>query len=147
MNNYLICVDASFTINLINSKSMDSQFIKLWENWQQNSATIIAPTLFYYEITNALHRMNQANLLTIEETEKALQDALNLGIVLYGSSQFPQLHEMALTLAKTFKLSAAYDAHYLALSKLLNAEFYTADKRLYNSVKSSVNWVYLISHT
>ena len=78
MNNYLICVDASFTINLINSKSMDSPFIKLWENWQQNSATIIAPTLFYYEITNALHRMNQANLLTIEETEKALQDALNL---------------------------------------------------------------------
>lgn len=147
MNNYLICVDASFTINLINSKSMDSSFMKLWENWQQNSATIIAPTLFYYEITNALHRMNQANLLTIEETEKALQDALNLGIVLYGSSQFPQLHQMALTLAKTLKLSAAYDSHYLALSKLLNAEFYTADKRLYNSVKSSLNWVHFISHT
>ncbi|AFW93243.1 type II toxin-antitoxin system VapC family toxin [Dolichospermum sp. UHCC 0684] len=147
MNNYLICVDASFTINLINSKSLDSPFIKLWENWQQNSATIIAPTLFYYEITNALHRMNQANLLTIEDTEKALQDALNLGIVLYGSSQFPQLHEMALTLAKTLKLSAAYDAHYLALSKLLNAEFYTADKRLYNSIKLSLNWVHFISHT
>ncbi|MBO1058037.1 type II toxin-antitoxin system VapC family toxin [Dolichospermum sp. UHCC 0406] len=147
MNNYLICVDASFTINLINSKSLDSLFIKLWENWQQNSATIIAPTLFYYEITNALHRMNQANLLTIEDTEKALQDALNLGIVLYGSSQFPQLHEMALTLAKTLKLSAAYDAHYLALSKLLNAEFYTADKRLYNSIKLSLNWVHFISHT
>jgi predicted nucleic acid-binding protein len=147
MNNYLICVDASFTINLINSKSMDSPFIKLWENWQQNSATIIAPTLFYYEITNALHRMNQANLLTIEETEKALQDALNLGIVLYGSSQFSQLREMALTLAKTLKLSAAYDPHYLALSKLLNAEFYTADKRLYNSIKLSLNWVHFISHT
>lgn len=147
MNNYLICVDACFTINLINSKSIDSPFIKLWENWQQNSATIIAPTLFYYEITNALHRMNQANLLTIEETEKALEDALNLGIVLYGSSQFSQLHEMALTLAKTLKLSAAYDAHYLALSQLLNAKFYTADKRLYNSVKSSLNWVHFISHT
>ncbi len=146
MNNYIICVDASFTINLINSKSMDSPFIKLWENWQQNSANIIAPTLFYYEIINALHRMNQANLLTIEETEKALQDALNLGIVLYESSQFSQLHEMALTLAKTLKLSAAYDAHYLALSKLLNAEFYTADKRLYNSIKLSLNWVHFISH-
>ncbi|MBE9057961.1 type II toxin-antitoxin system VapC family toxin [Sphaerospermopsis sp. LEGE 08334] len=128
MNN-LICVDASFTINLINSKSMDSPFIQLWENWQNNSATIIAPTLFYYEITNALHRMNQANLLTIEETEKALEDALNLGIVLYGNSQISQLHQMASNIAKTLKLSAAYDAHYLALSKLLNAEFYTADKR------------------
>lgn len=146
MNN-LICVDASFTINLINSKSMDSPFIQLWENWQNNSATIIAPTLFYYEITNALHRMNQANLLTIEETEKALEDALNLGIVLYGNSQISQLHQMAINIAKTLKLSAAYDAHYLALSKLLNAEFYTADKRLYNSVKSSVNWIHFISHT
>ncbi len=146
MNN-LICVDASFTINLINSKSMDSPFIQLWENWQNNSATIIAPTLFYYEITNALHRMNQANLLTLEETEKALEDALNLGIVLYGNSQISQLHQMAINIAKTLKLSAAYDAHYLALSKLLNAEFYTADKRLYNSVKSSVNWIHFISHT
>ncbi|MDK2412486.1 type II toxin-antitoxin system VapC family toxin, partial [Aphanizomenon sp. 202] len=113
MNNYLICVDASFTINLINSKSMDSPFINLWENWQQNSDTIIAPTLFYYEITNALHRMNQANLLTIEETKKSFARCVNLGIVLYGSSQFPQVHEMALTLAKTLKLSAAYDSHYL----------------------------------
>ena len=146
MNN-LICVDASFTINLINSKSIDSPFIQLWENWQNNSATIIAPTLFYYEITNALHRMNQANILTIEETEKALEDALKLGIVLYGSSQISQLHQTAINMAKTLKLSAAYDAHYLALSKLLNAEFYTADKRLYNSVKSSCNWIHLISHT
>lgn len=146
MNN-LICVDASFTINLINSQSMDSPFIQLWETWQNKSATIIAPTLFYYEITNALHRMNQANLLTIEETEKALEDALNLGIVLYGNSQIFQLHQMAINIAKTIKLSAAYDAHYLALSKLLNAEFYTADKRLYNSVKSSFNWVHFISHT
>jgi predicted nucleic acid-binding protein len=54
---------------------------------------------------------------------------------------------MASNIAKTLKLSAAYDAHYLALSKLLNAEFYTADKRLYNSVKSSFNWVHFISHT
>ncbi|MFM5981301.1 MAG: type II toxin-antitoxin system VapC family toxin [Sphaerospermopsis kisseleviana] len=54
---------------------------------------------------------------------------------------------MALTLAKNLNLSAAYDAHYLALSQLLNAEFYTADKRLYNSVKSSLNWVHFISHT
>ncbi|MFM7367455.1 MAG: type II toxin-antitoxin system VapC family toxin [Sphaerospermopsis kisseleviana] len=142
----LICVDASFNINLINSKSMDSPFIQLWENWQNNSATIIAPTLFYYEITNALHRMNQANLLTIEEIEQALEDALNLGIVLYGNSQISQLHQMAINIAKTLKLSAAYDAHYLALSKLLNAEFYTADKRLYNSVKSSINWIHFISH-
>lgn len=146
MNDYLICVDASFIINLINSKSVDSPFIQLWETWQENSVTIIAPTLFYYEITNALYRMNQADLLSIEETEGALQDALHLGIVLYGNSQIPQLHEMAINLAKTLKLSAAYDAHYLALSKLLNAEFYTADKRLYNSVKLSLNWVNFISH-
>ena len=89
--------------------------------------------------------MNQADLLSIEEMEGALQDALHLGIVLYGNSQIPQLHEMAINLAKTLKLSAAYDAHYLALSKLLNAEFYTADKRLYNSVKLSLNWVNFIT--
>jgi hypothetical protein len=50
-----------------------------------------------------------------------LEEALNLGITLYGDRA---LHQKALTLARSLNLTAAYDAHYLALAENFNAEFY-----------------------
>ncbi len=46
-------------------------------------------------------------------------------------------------LAKKLALPAAYDAHYLALAQDFAAEFYTADKRLFNAVNSIYSWVKL----
>lgn len=39
---------------------------------------------------------------------------------------------------------SVYDAHYLALAQRLSIELWTADKRLYNAVKSSLGWVKLL---
>ncbi len=71
-----------------------------------------------------------------------LEEALNLGITLYGDKA---LHKWALALAKTLNLSAAYDVHYLALSERFNAEFYTSDKRLFNSVKETITSIHLVT--
>ena len=46
-----------------------------------------------------------------------------------------------LELASQFKLPARYDAHYLALAEREQCEFWTADERLYNSVKDQLSWV------
>ncbi len=47
-------------------------------------------------------------------------------------------------MTKLLNLSASYDSHYLALAQSLNCQFYTGDKRLYNSVKNQINWINLI---
>ena len=70
-----------------------------------------------------------------------LEEALNLGITLYGDKA---LHKRALALSRSLNLPAAYDTHYLALSERFNAEFYTSDKRLFNSVKDTITWIHLI---
>lgn len=137
----VICVDANFVVLLVQATSETSPFIVLWDEWQKQGYQIIAPTLFGYEVTNVFHRMSVAGQILPEEAEQLLEEALNLGITLYGDKA---LHERALTSAKTLNLSATYDAHYLALSERFNAEFYTSDKRLFNSVKDTLSWIYLV---
>lgn len=137
----MICVDANFVVFLVQATSETSPFILLWDEWQKQNDRVIAPTLFGYEVTNVFHRMSLAGQISSEEAEQLLEEALNLGITLYGDKA---LHQRALALAKTLNLSAAYDAHYLALSERFNAEFYTSDKRLFNSVKDTITWIHLV---
>jgi len=44
-------------------------------------------------------------------------------------------------MATRLNLPAAYDAYYLALAEMLGCEFWTADKKLCNTVKDSLPWV------
>jgi predicted nucleic acid-binding protein len=145
MTNNLICVDANFIVRLVTSQMANSNFINLWEEWTTNQITIVAPTLLYYEVTNALYRMSKAGLMTLEEASFAQRDALSFQITLYGHQQLPNFHENALDLASQFNLSASYDAHYLALAQSLNSPFFTGDKRLYNTVKNRLLWVKLVT--
>ena len=82
-----------------------------------------------------------AGQISPEVAEQLLEDAFNLEIILYGDRN---LHRRAMALAKSLNLPAAYDAHYLALSERFNAEFYTSDKRLFNSVKDTITWIHLV---
>jgi predicted nucleic acid-binding protein len=139
----IICVDANFVVFLVKADSETSPFIVLWDEWQEQDCQIIAPTLFCYEVTNVFYRMSIAGQILPEEAQQLLEDALNLGIILYGDKT---LYERALSLAKNLNLPATYDAHYLALAQQFNAEFYTADRRLFNSVKDTLSWIHLITY-
>ena len=141
MTTGVICVDANFVVKLVQANSETSPFIVLWDEWQERNRQIIAPTLLGYEVTNVFHRMSRAGQISPEEAEQLLDDALSLGISLSGDKA---LHERALILARTLNLPAAYDAHYLALAEKFNAEFYTSDKRLFNSVNNTLSWIHLV---
>jgi predicted nucleic acid-binding protein len=68
----------------------------------------------------------------------ALQKALAFNVSLVG---FPDLHLHAYELATEYNRPTAYDAHYLAVAKWLGCDFWTADERLYNAVRSLAPWV------
>ncbi len=141
MKTGVICVDANFVVKLVQANSETSPFIVLWDEWQERNRQIIAPTLLGYEVTNVFHRMSIAGQISPEEAEQLLEDAVSLGISLSGDKA---LHERALILARSLNLPAAYDAHYLALAEKFNAEFYTSDKRLFNSVNNTLSWIHLV---
>ncbi len=137
----IICADANFIVRLLSDPPNATSYSNLWRQWKSAGSQIIAPTIYCYEVTNVFHRMSLAGQISSEEAEQLLEEALNLGITLYGDKV---LHKRALVLAKTLNLSAAYDAHYLALSEKFDAEFYTSDKRLFNSVKDTITWIHLV---
>ena len=137
----IVCVDANFIVRLVSSEPSASRFEELWNQWQESGDRIIAPALIYYEVSNALHRSTVAGQLRSEQAEQALEDALSLYITIYGDLA---MHRRALNLASSLQLPATYDAHYLALSEQLSAQFWTADKRLFRAVQATLDWVHLV---
>ncbi len=141
MPNSPICVDASFVIRFLESADPNSVPVRLWTEWHETARPVVAPTLLYYEITNAFYRYVTYGKLLPQEADQLLEVALRLDIALYDGMQF---HRRALKLAETLSLPAAYDAHYLALAEQLGAEFWTADKRPVQATQKVLPWVHLL---
>lgn len=140
MSNSWICVDANLVVRLLldpHDKRVQAQ----WEQWATESRELAAPTLLFYEVTNAIYQYQKHGILSAEAIQLALTAALSLPVHLHGTSE---LHQAALGLARQFSLSATYDAHYLALANRLGAEFWTGDEKLFKAVQNDLNWVKLL---
>ena len=142
MSTKMVCIDANFVVRFIASDSTESIYKQYWSQWKTEEYIIVAPTLIIYEVSNAFHRARVAGQITQEEANQFLERALNLEITFYGNAE---LHRKALQIAQRHNLSATYDAHYLALAERLGIEFWTADKRLFNAVHSSLSWINLVT--
>lgn len=117
------------------------QIVQKWDDWQEENARIVAPRLLYFEVTNVVHRRYLQGALTASKADEAIDIAIGLPIEIVDAVS---LHHRSLEISRRFNRPAAYDAHYLALSELVDAEFWTMDKRLYNSVQHHLPWVKLL---
>ena len=137
-----VCVDASLVVRLVESGTYEAPAVRLWTEWHETGCSVVAPTLLYYEVSNAMRRYVVHGELLPEEAAEALEAALDLDIALYGNAD---LHRRALELADHLALPAAYDAHYLALAEAFGADLWTADLRLVKTVGEILPWVRRLS--
>jgi predicted nucleic acid-binding protein len=128
-------------VQLVVGGDQAEKISNLWLTWLDAARPLVAPTLLYYEISNAIHRYLVHDYLLPKAADKALIAALNLDITLYEDQD---LHHRSLRLARRFSLSATYDAHYLALSERLGAEFWTVDRRLVRAAQTDLPWMHLV---
>ena len=135
-----LVVDASFTLKLILPGLQQERSRQLVRRWEEARYTLCAPTLWLYEITSALGKAVHFNMLASEEGRKALQLAQQLDLRLIQ----PDDNQTQLAFDWTLRLNraAADDSFYLSLAETLAAEFWTADKRLYNAVNTP--WVHYV---
>ena len=140
MNGYVV-VDASLAIKWVLNEPYAEEALALASEWAAAEIRPVAPCLLLAEATNVLHRRAVLGHISPSQAKQLLSGLLNMGIEVRES---PQIHLRALELAQELQTPAVYDAHYLALSDILECDLWTADERFFNSVKERqprVRWL------
>ncbi len=135
-----ICIDASLVVRLVTDPG-DQLVRPQWEQWESDGRRFAAPPLIYFEVTNAIYQYHRHELIGDKSVKLSLEAALSLPIRIQWDIH---LHRNALSLARHHSLAATYDAHYLVLAELLEAEFWTMDRRLFKAVGAELPWVKLL---
>ena len=138
-----VIVDANLVAALVLPLPHSVQAHEKTVAWKQSGIELIAPLLLEYEMATILRKAVVADLLTVDAAEEAMHRILELGIQRLPPTR--QLHESALRWSARLGHTKAYDAHYLALAEQLQAELWTADRRLVNAAHqagvNSVHWI------
>ena len=141
-----VVVDASIAVKWAINENDSHVALALLTNCAATEVVMIAPTLLISEVTNILYRAVKRGALPYEDAKLSLKSiifpALTLDMV---NVCLPDFFLNVIEQTNKFNLPATYDAHYLALAEREQCEFWTADKRLYNSVKGQLSWVRLMS--
>jgi predicted nucleic acid-binding protein len=138
MTNSLVCADANLALKLV-LQEHDSRLAEaLWETWQIQDTTVIAPTLWGFEVTSVIRKRAHRGLLSPDAEADAFALIHRVPVTLLKPAG---LHVRAWELARHFDLPTAYDAHYLALAEMAACPCWTADERLFNRVRPELDWV------
>lgn len=138
-----IVVDANLCVALIIPLSYSEAAAKQWQSWETQRTKLYAPLLWEYEVVSALRKAIAIGLINTKEAEPALQRLMVLGIECHLPDS--DLHRSALRWAELVNQPVAYDSQYLALTEALEADFWTADKRLIDSLKGKkLTWLHWI---
>ena len=135
-----VCLDASFILDLLFAGPLTPTIEGLWKTWLEQGVDCVAPTLFQAETTSVLRNRVYRNIITIEEAMPVFRTIRRLAIRFVN---YPDLQEQAWDIALRFNQPRAYDAQYLAVAEREGCEFWTTDKRLFNSVHDTLPWVRL----
>ena len=133
-----VCIDASLAVKLLVQEPYSDRVASLWRGWIEEDVEPIVPSLFPFEVTSTIRRKCVRKQLTDEEAEEAFNIFATLDFVVLRPKA---LLKEAWDMAKEFGLPTLYDTAYLALAKLCDCEFWTADEVLINSLQGKLPWV------
>ena len=131
-----VVVDASLAVKWLVEEDDSDKAHAILQSWVAQDITRIAPYLMPFEVANVLHRRVLRGELSVGDCTRMIARLLESSLEL---QQPPGLHVRALQLASQLNQSAAYDAHYLALSESVGCDLWTADERFYRAVSLGIN--------
>ncbi len=135
-----VVVDSNIFLAIVLDLPYSQAAANKYREWVSNDKQRIAPTLFEYEVVSILRRYVQSGLLSNTESHRYVDDIAKSGIEIVAPSR--ALHYASLSWADKIGQAKTYDAHYLALAEQESAEFWTADKRLANTMQQlGYSWV------
>jgi predicted nucleic acid-binding protein len=138
VNGKRLVIDASVALKWrLRDEEATSQADALLEDFLAGKLELLTPTLFDYEIANALRVAVTRQRLSEQDAAAALTDFAQYTIVRYD---FTGIASLTFHLSGQYQRSA-YDSAYLALAQSQGVWFFTGDKRLFNAVGPVLSWV------
>jgi predicted nucleic acid-binding protein len=131
-----VAVDASLAAKVVFAEQYSVEATALFALWAGSEFQPVAPVLIIEELTNSVYKRLRRGDMSLGDALNALAALLGLDIELQDV-----IPAHALSLAHEHRLSAAYDGFYLALAQDQGCELWTADERLYNTVRGDLPWV------
>jgi predicted nucleic acid-binding protein len=107
------------------------------EDFIDGKIDLISPTLFPYEILNAINVAINRKKIKEEAGYKAINYINSLGIELRS---LDDLIGPVFNMARRYGLSP-YDCAYIVLAEKEKCEFFTGDKKLFNAMKNRLAWI------
>lgn len=133
------CVDASVALKwVLKDEIWQRKAWKFLRDSIEADFTLVAPPLFEYETESVLQQRLCSGVLTTTEADAALAE---LAIINIQIAVHPAMVERARSIARQFSQTRIYDSLYAALAELQNCEFWTADRKFFNAVKSELSFV------
>jgi predicted nucleic acid-binding protein len=137
VNGKRLVIDASVALKWrLRDEEATNQADALLEDFLAGKLELLTPTLFDYEIANALWVAVTRQRLS-EQDAAALADFAQYTIV---RCDFTGIASPTFDLSGQYQRSA-YDSAYLALAQSQGVWFVTGDKRLFNAVGHVLSWV------
>ena len=141
MTSNLVVIDASAAVKAILPNPLQAHCLALVQTFVEVQPA--APALWAYETTSAIAKAVHFGEITEKEARQALDklDALSVRLFVADAEQNQAAFDWALRL----KRASAYDSYYLVLAQVLECDFWTADKRLFNALQEAhLDWVHWI---
>ena len=126
-----ICIDANVVVKWYTAEDFRDKAMALADECFDQGIEMIAPEVFFAEVSSAIRRKVHRKLLLPAEGLLAVGVLSRTEIIPYS---LKDLYKGAWRIAETYGLPTLYDAYYLALSEQRGCDFWTADERLVNSV-------------
>ena len=135
-----LVVDANLIASLFLPLPYSKPAAQKIASWKQKGVSLYAPTLLLYELSTVFRKAIVTGYVSSEIASSALDQLMHLGVVTIPPTL--AIQETALRYAEVLGQSEADDAHYLAVAKQLQAQLWTADKRLANAAtEAGLEWV------
>ena len=133
----VVCIDSSIIVKLLTWEEGSEETEILVEKIIARGQKILMPDFAITEIGSVLRKKSRNKEITVEESEELWKIFLDFKFIRFISSK--EIAEIAWNISVEENLPTLYDAAFLAVAKMNSdedniCEFWTADKRLFNSL-------------
>ncbi len=137
MNDALV-IEASVAIKWLIPEEFSDQAEALLIESRRERKRLVAPTLLFSEVANAVFQRQRRRDITVAQAERALIWFFDLPILAVHT---PDLHTQAFRFARRHWLQSVYDAEYAIVVQMTHSPLWTADRALFDSVREPRYWI------